>query len=466
MKSSIFILFMALFSGALFPQAPDTLWTKTFGRGLNDRGNSIQQTTDGGYIITGTTQSPSGSGWYDVWLIKTDANGDTLWTKTFGDSLGDWGNSVQQTSDGGYIIVGNTHRWRYNSDVLLIKTDANGDTLWTKTFGDSLTDYGFSVQQTLEGGYVITGSTHGDGAVWLIKTNANGDTLWTKTYGDSLRNWGNSVQQTTDGGYIITGLANFFMSGNLLLIKTDASGDTLWTKILGERGSGSNSVQQTSDEGYIITGYITTGYNDTDVLLIKTDANGDPLWTKTPGPGSGHSVQQTADGGYIITGDLRWLIKTDANGDTLWTKTGGIGNSVKQTSDGGYIITGSTGGAGSDVILIKIAPDITAPDITSIGETPHTFINSYQLQQNYPNPFNPSTIIEFALPEAADVKLSIYNALGQEVTTLVSENLAPGEYSLQWDGKDASRNPLSSGVYFYRLTAGSFTQTHKMILMK
>jgi hypothetical protein len=454
MKSSIFILFILLFSEALFAQAPGTLWTKTFGRSLNDRGNSIQQTTDGGYIITGTTQSPSGSGWFDVWLIKTDANGDTLWTKTFGDSLGDWGHSVQQTFDGGYIIVGNTHRWRYNNDVLLIKTDANGDTMWTKMFGDSLTDYGFSVQQTLEGGYVITGSTHGDGRVWLIKTDANGDTLWTKTFGDSLRNWGNSVQQTTDGGYIITGLANFFMGGNLLLIKTDASGDTLWTKTF--QGNG-NSVQQTSDEGYIITGYIITGYNDSDVLLIKTDANGDTLWTKTVGPGSGHSIQQTTDGGYIITGDLGWLIRTDANGDTLWTKTfQGNGNSVQQTFDRGYIVTGSTGGAGSDVLLIKIAPDIT-----SIGEDPQTYINSYQLQQNYPNPFNPTTTIEFAIPKAGFVTLTIYDVLGEKVATLVSENLTVGSYQYQWDARD-----LASGVYFYRLEVSDFTKSRKMLLIR
>ncbi|MCP4414705.1 MAG: T9SS type A sorting domain-containing protein [Gammaproteobacteria bacterium] len=458
MKSFTFIFFMVLLNVSLFAQAPVTVWTKTFGGNLNDAGNSIQQTTDGGYIITGTTQSPSGSGWFDVWLIKTDANGDTLWTKTYGDSLGDWGHSVQQTFDGGYIIVGNTHRWRYNSDVALIKTNANGDTLWTKMFGDSLTDYGFSVQQTLEGGYVITGSTHGDGRVWLIKTNANGDTLWTNTFGDSLRNWGNSIQQTIDGGYIITGLANFFMSGNPLLIKTDVSGDTLWTKMIGEGGSESNSVQQTSDEGYIITGYITTGYNNTDVLLIKTDTNGDTLWTKTLGPGGGNSVQQTTDGGYIITGDLGRLIRTDANGDTLWTKTfQGTGHSVQLTFDGGYIITGSTDGNGSDVLLIKVAPDIT-----SIEEKSTTaLVEDYQLQQNYPNPFNPVTIINYRLATKSDVQLIIYDIAGREIKTLVNEVQNSGDHSITFDASG-----LASGIYIYKLKTDSFEQSRKMLLLR
>jgi len=217
----------------------DTLWTKSYGRCDNEIGYSVQQTTDSGFIITGVTNScESDTTRSHVYLIKTDSNGDTLWTKIYRENDYDVGHSVRQTTDGGYIIAGETSSWWGEDihDVYLIKTDHNGDTLWTRTLGGESSDEGHSVQQTTDGGYIITGSTDLIGSgystydVFLLKTDLNGDTLWSKTFGGEDTDIGRSVKQTTDGGYIITGWT--FPNTNyadLYLIKTDENGIITFT---------------------------------------------------------------------------------------------------------------------------------------------------------------------------------------------------------------------------------------------
>ena len=244
----------------------------------DDEGYSVQQTADGGYIIAGTTES-FGAGRGDVWLIKTDASGDSLWTKVIGGSRDEVGWSVQQTSDGGYVVAGYTESFGTgDADVWLIKTDASGDTLWTKTHGGPAGEEGKSVQQTSDGGYVITGYTHSfsaEGAdVYLIKTNAQGDTLWTRTFDGGGDYWGGSVQQTADGGYILTGITGGG-GQDVYLVKTNAQGDSLWTRRFGgSANDGGYSVVQASDGGYLISGFAASfGSGRYDVYLVKTDAD-------------------------------------------------------------------------------------------------------------------------------------------------------------------------------------------------
>jgi hypothetical protein len=204
-------------------------WQKSFGTGLDDRGNSVQQTSDGGYIIAGFTYSFGAGNEPNVYLIKADPKGNLLWQKTFGGSNHDWGSLVQQTFDGGYIIVGGTNSFGEGlEDVYFIKTDPNGNLLWQKTFGGSNLDCGYSVQQTSDRGYIITGGTDSFGAggsdVYLIKTDPNGNLLWQKTFGGKDADTGYSVQQTSDGGYIIAGTTESFGAGNsdVYLIKLSA----------------------------------------------------------------------------------------------------------------------------------------------------------------------------------------------------------------------------------------------------
>jgi hypothetical protein len=428
-------------------------WERTYGR---DEGKSVQQTTDGGYIVAGYTMSfANGTQFY---LIKTNSFGDILWTRTYGETGNDYGYSVQWTSDGGYIVAGKYNAGGSTNRVYLIKTNASGDTLWTKTYeGGAYENAGYSVQQTSDGGYIVAGYTDSianSDQVFLIKTNATGDILWTRTYGGTDQDFGYSVQQTSDTGYIVAGTTASF--GNLwkvYLIKTNASGDTLWTRVYGGTGQDEGrSVQQTSDGGYIIAGFSSSfGAGMYDVYLIKTSATGDTLWTRTYGgmdEDYGYSVQQTQEGGYIVAGTTTsfgnlwkvYLIKTNTRGDTLWTRTyGGVnyseGYSVQQTTDGGYIVTGYTVfGPTAQVYLIK-----TDSLGNSTGVEENAEIRGQKLEVRLtatPNPF-----VSFAsVPGHEAESFTLYDVSGRRVGTYKGDRIGEG---------------LRAGVYFVRAEDGS-----------
>ncbi len=357
------------------------VWEKVFGTkstffsaGGFESGKSVQQTTDGGYVIVGSTMDKN----WDIWLLKTDAHGNKLWSKTLGGEFADYGHCAQQISDGGYIVVGSTMygtSWedvyqQGGNQVWLVKTDVDGNELWNKMFGGNHSDVGYSVQQTPDGGYIIVGETYSYGAgrsdIWLIKTDADGDELWNKTFGGADTDAGYCVQKTTDGGYILVGETRSYGAGSsdVWLIKTDDNGNELWNRTYGGTGTDiGRFVQQTSDDGYILVGETNSyGAGGSDIWLIKTDADGNESWSKAFGSDisdTANCVRQTMDGGYVMTGSIGSrvgkydttsdvaLIKVDSNGNTLWDLHFGgssydAGQSLVETTDGSYVITGYT----------------------------------------------------------------------------------------------------------------------------
>lgn len=259
----------------------DLAWTKTFGGTSADGAYSLQQTTDGGFIISAHTSS-IGAGQHEVYLIKTDINGDTLWTRSYGGTGGDYLRAVHQTSDGGYIAVAETFSFGVGgADVYLVRTDGDGNLLWAKAYGGSGADYGYSVRETFDRGFIVAGYSNSSGAgqfdAYLLKTDSIGNILWTKTYGGVSSDYAYSVKETADSGFIIAGITNSFgIGGDVYLIRTDASGNHLWSKSYGGAGRDVGwSVQNTLDGGFAIGGYTTSfGAGNNDVYLIKTDEFG------------------------------------------------------------------------------------------------------------------------------------------------------------------------------------------------
>jgi PKD repeat protein len=429
----------------------DEQWTKTFGGTNIDVGYDVQQTDDGGYIISGYTRSYGASG-HNIWLIKTDSSGNELWNKTFGGSSDDEGESVQQTADGGYIITGWTKSYGAGlKDLWLIKTDSSGNEQWNKLFGGSSDDGGTSVRQTSDGGYIISGytSSYGAGSVdaWLIKTDSSGNQQWSTPLGGMSSDGAWCVQITTDGGFVLTGWTYSYgpgAVGNVWLVKTDSLGNQEWNKAFGgadvDRGY---YVQQTTDEGYIITGYTaSSGAGLDDMMLIKTDSSGTEQWTKTfggTGRDYGNQVEQTFSGGYIIAGytlsygagsEDVWLVKTDSSGNKVWDDTFGgtysdVGYSVQQTTDGGYIVTGHTlsyGAGVHDVWLIKTVSD------------------------------------EIPLPLEVDAGGPYYGFVGDSINFI--GNVAGGvpPYDYLWDFGDSNTSTQQNPLHIY-IVAGNYTVT-------
>ncbi|MBN2381084.1 hypothetical protein JXM67_14900 [candidate division WOR-3 bacterium] len=358
-------------------------WTRTYGGQNNDVGKFVQQTADGGYIICGWNDATGyfGYGWGNIWVIKTNSKGDTLWTREYRKENHNYGECVRQTEDGGYLVLGRTMTDAGDIRIWLLRLNSYGDTMWSRLYGDEMDYHGFSLINSDDSGCVIAGSA--DYEMLLFKIDSSGDVLWESIYpGYSSHSF--DFDKTTDGGYIMVGKRNTSTTGlDLYLIKADSLGELSWTRFIGgEDDEMGFAIKQLSDRGYIVTGGINLFWPplaneqvDGDLWLLRLDSTGDTLWTRTYGEGDstnncGRGVLQAKDGGFVVvgykenkgsTGSDLWLLETDSLGDTLWSCTFGGDLSDKGyyiiSIKGGYSITGASQPEGDlyhDLYLITV----------------------------------------------------------------------------------------------------------------
>jgi len=435
MKKLLLLTVIALVTcvGAM-AQAPEIQWQKSFGGSNYDEASYVQLTTDGGYIVAVYSESDDGDvtghhGGFDYWIVKLDASGAMEWQKSLGGTSNDFVRSIQQTTDGGYIVVGDSysddgdvtghHGSSDYSDCWIVKLDASGAIAWQKSLGGSGRDYAQSIQQTTDGGYIVAGDSysddgdvtghHGSSDYWIVKLDASGAIEWEKSLGGSDYDYVSSIQQTADGGYIVAGKSSslddevtgghgggfyYNSAGNeywypysdYWIVKLDASGAIAWERSLGgSYNDAASSIQQTADGDYIVAGVSSSndgdvtghhgGVNYADYWIVKLDASGAIAWERSLG-GVFHdefySLKQTSDGGYIVAGVSKsfdgdvtyhhgfsehtdyWIVKLDASGAIEWEKAlgGTIDDwvrSIQQTTDGGYIVAGNTYSNDGDV---------------------------------------------------------------------------------------------------------------------
>ncbi len=504
-------------------QAPLIKWEKSFGGSSDETAFVVRQTYDAGYIVLGQANSTDGDlagelGGY--WLIKLDSTGAIQWQQCY-DGGGSYLNSLDITSDHGYVIAGGVGRPQI-SGILdfnfgIIKIDSIGTIQWTKSLGGSDIDFANSIKQTKDGGYIAAGISksnngdvsghHGDTLTydyWIVKLDSSANIQWQKSYGGVSSYCGSDsddgayvVRQTKDGGYIAAGYTysnNDDVSGNhggsdYWIIKLDTVGSLLWQKCLG--GSGNDyaySLEPTLEGGFIVAGStnsyngdITSYQGNQDAWVVKLDSIGNIQWQNSMGGSSddcAKSVKQTSDGGFIVTGGTLsndgevlgnhgnydcWVIKLDSSGIIQWQKTLGgtqqdFANSVEQTNDRSYILTGGSLSNDGDVTGHHGTywyADCWVVKLDTVFATAITEINNQQSSIHIsPNPT--TSVFSISSLEEKIIEIEIHNIVGELIyktsTTTPQTTI------------DLSKQP--KGIYFVQVTDTNKNVTNKKIIMQ
>jgi hypothetical protein len=473
-KAKFAALAIALLAVAVaLAQLPDTVWTKQFGGNQDDQGRAVARGDGGECYFAGYTES-YGSGMSDMLLVKLNAEGDTVWTRTAGGTQDDGGYSVVFTPEGAIFAGYTESEGAGGKDFYVVSMSPEGETTRTRAFGGPEDDVAYAASQSMEA-MVFAGYTESYGSgqkdMWIVRTGPDGESLWTKSFGSSGDDLAYGVVGTHTGEIVAVGVTD----GNLDLVKLDMMGNRMWEKTIG----GANDdigygIIQTTDDAYLVVGMtksFCSGISDAWVLKFNTE--GETLWTRSVGgedAEEGYSVSETQDGGLIIAGmcittdgDTGALIaKLDAQGTVMWSGIYGedgvpeIAYSIIQGDDENFTFGGVKSGADYDAWLVRIQP---ASGIASTGP-----IRTSLADRVFPNPFSSRASISYQLSRAGRIDLAVYDMLGQKVTSLASGVREAGAHQAVWNGTDELGNQVATGLYFIKLEAGDQTLTTKVLL--
>ena len=387
-----------------------TNWQLSLGGTSAEWAWSVQQTTDDGLIIAGTTYSDDGDvswhhGAFDAWIVKLSLSREIEWEKTIGGSADEYASSIQQTTDGGYIIAGNSSsddddvsENHGGFDCWIVKLNSSGEIMWQNSLGGTEDDYASSIQQTTDGGYIFAAEScshdgdvsanNGQSDYWIVKLDSSGEIIWQKSFGGSSSDWPTSIRQTNDEGYIIAGYSESYdgdVPGNwgefdFWILKLNSSGEQIWQNCFGGSNmEAASCIQQTTDGGYIISGLsesndinVSGNHGKADIWVVKLTSSGEITWQKCLGGSEdewSNSILQTLDGGYILAGTTYsndgdvsgnhgdgdiWVVKLTSSGELTWQKClGGSvydrANCIQQISEKEYVIVGGSNSDDGDV---------------------------------------------------------------------------------------------------------------------
>jgi hypothetical protein len=453
-------------------------WDKIYDLNQQDFGYGIVQSNDGGYVLTGYT---GGYEWPNLLVMKLDSNGDTIWSKIYADVGHSQGFSICKSPDNGYVVSGftceNENYWNYV--MYILKIDENGDTVWSKKFGNGNT-FARRVIPTLDGGYAVLGGNYTFIATQVIflKLKESGEEQWSKIYNfNSSPSLMFSIEQSVDSSYILAGRRPAQTGyDDIWLMKLDKFGDTLWTKTYGEQGiheSGYYALPATGG-GYIISAKRDTPNYLDELIFIKTNFDGDLLWEKSYGENISqviNVIRNTSDFGYIGTGSLQYntglikvyIVKLNYQGDTLWTKLYphemlSSAFDIRQTNDQGYIVCGGTSnGTGfyRDIRVLKLN------EFGLVSEPENKLNTQSNTLRIYPNPFNNYTNVEFDLSSSEpEINVMVYSVFGEKVEEFKLYNFCNGRNSIRIETRY-----FKPGIYYCLMKTNENIYTARMIKM-
>jgi len=476
---------LALFGIAI--AQPDSLWSRAYGDNHSDDCIDAILTSRNEYVLAGGRLSLDP---YDVFIVKTDSLGDTIWTRTFGypeDHSWQVALGICELTSDNYVAVGRVDD-RDNETIYAFAVCLNpeGDSLWWLSFDYQGRQEFFDCFPTRDGGVVCAGQSYAPdpNGAWMVKISGEGEVLWEQSYGDPdapgfEEIW--SVVQREDGGYALAGNATSYegVGRDFYLLKTDSLGNEEWRN---HYGSGANETSygmtETPDGGFLLVGYSTLLDNG-DFYYVRVDSEGEMMWERLLEANYGNYCWdvKVVENGFILAGsggtiernrnhEEFYIIRTDMEGEPIWTTFyGGQSNedcrSIMVHPDGSYAIAGSTrsfGEASSNYWLVRTGVDPANSIVTLLDPA---FPSQFVVGASYPNPFNNSVQLSYSLPRSSQTSIRIYDQLGKQVAELYNGRLQAGQHSLNWDGYGQN-----SGTYFIRVDAGTMMATQKVTLVK